>query len=185
MKNKIFKASKIYIFLLAIYFLGFSNVSADVIGGRWEQSSINFYFENSSSYMEEVKIFREALNKWTTGLNKNGINILLNLTSDKSKAHVNVKMEDILSPGAGGWTDLYPSKSSKVYTGGIIKFDPTYTAANYDDCEANMLHEIGHILGLNDQLHEKNSIMYQQVYAATTTIPTTYDYNDLKSIYLK
>lgn len=77
---------------------------------------------------------------------------------------------------------MSPGKNSSYYTGGTIKVNPNqYDTLSSTEKLYVATHELGHILGLDDNDLGKKSVMNRSV--GTTAIPTSYDESELGKLY--
>lgn len=191
MKNKLaIRRMAIFIFTLvmciSIFQLRNKSVQATTLGGKWN-STIKYYFSDSDKqkYPAYYQRFKTCALIWTSELQMMNSNVQIVEISNSSYANVTVSFQSL--GGQTGWSNVYPNSSSGIYTSGTIIFSP-YKLVLYNDNEITsiMLHEIGHVLGLAHAPNGTVSVMVEEpVGPNTQTWPTSYDIQDLRSLYYR
>lgn len=151
--------------------------NAAIYGGKWK-TDIYFYVDTSDDSIGGS--FSVARDSWNDVLKDLDANIKIHQVWNKSSANVVVSTQSYI--GAVALTTLSPGKNSSSYKGGTIKVNPNqYNHLSSTEKLYVATHELGHILGLDDNDLGKKSVMNRSV--GTTAIPTSYDKKELGRIY--
>lgn len=189
MKNKLaIKRMAIFIFTLvmciSIFQLRSNNAYATTFGGKWT-TTIKYYVSDTDkkNYPAYYQRFKTCALIWKAELQMMNSDVLIEEASSSSDANVFVFFETLM--GEVGEGHPYPDDGSGPYEIGYIKLDP-YNLVNFSDNEETsiMLHEIGHVLGLAHAPKGTDSVMVNDPTGNyTKSWPTSYDINDLRSLY--
>lgn len=184
---KVHKELKTRLSLLLVLVMIIANITvanAEVTGKTWGKSKIYWTVNYDSAYYDDDvhSAFIEASIKWSEVLELYGVDVIFVMNSSDPDVVVDFKY---YTPGLA---ETKVSANSGISYEATIDVDMTnVNDGNYSATalEAMALHELGHVLGLDETLDDsKYSIMRRSIdLIENMTSPGSYDIDNIKSIY--